>query len=221
MNDEMMSAIQSGNADTVARLLATNPTLARNRDESGASAIQVAAYHGHLPIAVLLAENRPQIDFFEACVLDDRSRVRQLLGDPDHSDLVNQRSQDGFPALGLAAYFGHIALVRLLLEHGADPDLAAANAMRVRPLNSAVAQRDPKKALTIAEILLSAGCDADPRQAGGWTPLLAAAAAGHEALVDLLLTHGADRDLESDDGRKASAMARERGHQTLAARLES
>ncbi len=221
MHDEMMSAIQSGNADTVAQLLATNPVLAGNRDESGASTIQVAAYHGHKQIAVLLAEHSPAIDFFEACVLDDRPRVRELIEAPGGSDLVNQRSQDGFPALGLTAYFGHLALLELLLEHGADPNLPAANAMRVAPLNSAVANRDPDKALSIAKTLLAAGCNVDPRQAGGWTPLHSAAAAGHEALVELLLKHGADRDLESDDGRNASAMARERGHQHLASRLAS
>ena len=58
--------------------------------------------------------------------------------------------------------------------------------------------------------LLEAGADADVRQQGGFTPLLAAAHADDAELARLLLDHGADRALAADDGRDAAGDGRRR-----------
>ena len=84
-----------------------------------------------------------------------------------------------------------------------DPDADQENPARVRPLHSAVAARDHDA----ARALLEAGADPDPRQQGGYTPLLAAAHSDDAAMVELLLRHGADRGLAADDGRDPAAMA--------------
>jgi uncharacterized protein len=64
----------------------------------------------------LLAEDN-ELDVFEAAAVGRTERVRELLdGDPT---LVGAWSADGFTPLHLAAYFGHVDSVRLLLEHGA------------------------------------------------------------------------------------------------------
>ncbi len=55
----------------------------------------------------------------------------------------------------------------------------------------------------------------------GVTPLMAAAAGGHEAAVELLLWLGADPARRDARGRSAAAYARAAGHPHLARRLDT
>jgi ankyrin repeat protein len=50
---------------------------------------------------------------------------------------------------------------------------------------------------------------------------MAAAAHGHEAVVELLLSRGADPALRDEHGRSAAAYARAAGHSHLAERLDT
>ena len=56
---------------------------------------------------------------------------------------------------------------------------------------------------------------------GGVTPLMAAAAGGHEPMVELLLRRGADPARRDPRGRSAAFHARAAGHPHLAARLDT
>ena len=56
---------------------------------------------------------------------------------------------------------------------------------------------------------------------GGETPLMAPAASGHEAVVELLLQCGADPTRRDGQGRTAAFYAREAGHPHLAERLDT
>ena len=60
-----------------------------------------------------------------------------------------------------------------------------------------------------------------PDTPGGVTPLMAAAAGGHEAVVELLLNRGADPARRDEQGRSAAAHARAAGHTHLAERLDT
>jgi ankyrin repeat protein len=60
-----------------------------------------------------------------------------------------------------------------------------------------------------------------PDEADGMTPLMAAAAGGHEAVVELLLERGADPARRDGQGRAAAAHARAAGHLDLADRLDT
>jgi hypothetical protein len=62
--------------------------------------------------------------------------------------------------------------------------------------------------------------DGPPGEADGLTPLMAAAAGGHEAVVELLLERGADPAQRDGQGRAAAAHARAAGHLDLADRLD-
>jgi Ankyrin repeats (3 copies) len=55
----------------------------------------------------------------------------------------------------------------------------------------------------------------------GITPLMAAAAAGHEAVIEVLLACGADAAKRDARGRRAAAYARAGGHPCLAKRLDT
>ena len=63
--------------------------------------------------------------------------------------------------------------------------------------------------------------DGAPDMPDGMTPLMAAAACGHEAVVELLLQTGADPARRDMRGRTAAAYARTSGHPHLAARLDT
>ena len=60
-----------------------------------------------------------------------------------------------------------------------------------------------------------------PDAPDGMTPVMAAAAGGHEAVVELLLKRGADPALRDERGRSAAAHARAAGHAHLAERLDT
>ena len=63
--------------------------------------------------------------------------------------------------------------------------------------------------------------DGLPGAPGGVTPLMAAAAGGHEAVVEVLLERGADAAKRDAQGRRAAAHARAGGHPCLAKRLDT
>ncbi len=56
---------------------------------------------------------------------------------------------------------------------------------------------------------------------GGVTPLMVAAAGGHEEVVEVLLACGADASKRDAKGRSAAAAARAAGHADLAERLDT
>lgn len=88
-----------------------------------------------------------------------------------------------------AVYDSPADVVENLLAKGADPN--EGDAWGYTPLMSAVTRGDPR----VVRLLLRAGADARRRDVDGWTVLMAAAVSKNhpsEALVQLLLDHGAD-----------------------------
>jgi ankyrin repeat protein len=123
--------------------------------------LAVARDHGFPSWRALKAEvERRQTDvvtrFFTACANGDVDAMRSLLA----SDERLARATDpagqypGWTGLHVAAQRGHAGLVRLLLEHGADPN-AREGGDNTYPLHWAAARRDPE----IARLLLDAGGD--------------------------------------------------------------
>lgn len=149
-----------------------------------------AIYRGDRDEAERLAAVK-ELNVFEASALGRTERVRELL-DEDPS-LVNAWAEDGFQPLGLASFFGHEDAGRLLVERGADVNSASRNPMKVKPLHSAAAARDPDARYAIARLLLEAGADPNARQQDDYTPLMAADQHGDARLRELLVAHGASR----------------------------
>ncbi len=176
------------------------------------SKVLAALYHNRRDEARQLAEGAA-LTIWEAAALGRDERVARLLD--EEPSLAGAWSPDGYPPVGLAAFFAGAPTVRLLLDRGADMAAAARNPMKVQPLHAAVAARNAE---TVA-LLLERGADVNARQQAGYTPLMGAAAGGREDLVELLLSHGADPSLRGDDGKSAADIAREHGHEALARRL--
>jgi uncharacterized protein len=147
-----------------------------------------AVYRGDRDEAERLARGR-ELDVFEASALGRTERVRELV-DADPS-LANAWADDGFQPLGLASFFGQPETARVLVERGADVNSASRNQMKVMPLHSAAAARDPQVRYEIAELLLEAGADPNARQQDDYTPLMAADQHGDARLRELLVRHGA------------------------------
>jgi ankyrin repeat protein len=208
-----LQAIQNGKQEQARQMLADNPALAYAKTKQGVSAVLLAAYHGQAGLAQLLGNQREDLDIFEASAVGNAARVDALLSiDPT---LANAFAPDGFQPLGLAAFFGHLETVCVLLAGGAQVDTPSQNDQKVMPLHSAVASRS----LEIALQLLERGANPNARQADDFTPLQAAAQNGQLEMIELLLAHGAQPNLRNAKGQTALAMAEQAGHPEAAALL--
>lgn len=210
----LLDAVRRGDLSAVRELVEANPELVNTRDERGPSAVLLAVYHGHRPVADWLVDRGAELNIYDAAAVGSLSRVASLLD--SGPELARMHAPDGFSALGIAAYFGRPDVLDLLLSTGADPNAASRNAMQVTPLHSACACADEVAAHRMTAALLAAGADPNVAQEGGWTPLHQAAAQGRLAIIEMLLDRGAEAGSRNDDGRTPVDMAVEKGHDDAA-----
>jgi ankyrin repeat protein len=208
--EELFAAIKEGDQATVERLVAEDRSLVNAQDEQGLSAVMTAAYHQKPEIVAFLVRKRAKLNLFEACAIGKVERVKSIL--KRKPKLLNEFAPDGFQPLGLASFFGHVEVVRFLLESGAEVNTPSQNGLKVTPLNSAAAGRHYE----IAMLLLERDANPNIRQEGDFVPLHSAAMNGQIEMVKLLLQYGADKDLKSLDGKTARDYALENGHKIVA-----
>lgn len=205
---ELTEAIKAGDAAKVQSLVDADPALLRAAEDN-VTPMLLALYHGKTEVAQLLA-SRGDVSFHEAAALGDVERVRTLLG--EDPSLLDKRSADGFPALGLAIFFRQPQVARFLIERGADVNAPANNAQRVAPLHAAAAVCDRES----LQLLLDRGADPNAKQQVDYTPLHGAASRGDIEAAKLLLAHGADRAAKAADGMTPADTARKYGQPAFA-----
>jgi ankyrin repeat protein len=214
MTNELFLAITSGDVDTVRTLVSDDPALASARDGSGLPVVLLALFNQQREVADVLLAAEPELGVLEAAATGRADRLTELLdADPDAG---RERTPEGFTPLGLAAFLGGPATVKVLLEHGADPDDDADNQFGVRPVNAAAASHDRET----MRLLLDAGADANAQQRGGFTPLHEAAHTDDVEMARLLLDHGADPSIADADGRDSARMAADDGSKGVEALLQ-
>ena len=108
---------------------------------------------------------------------------------------VNLRAPEiNWSALEIAADYGQTGFMRVLLDHGADPDVRSQNGWT--PLMSAAY----KGRAEAVRLLLEAGADVNAKSPGNYTAVVLATSANHPDTVKLLLEAGADRNVRDRDG---------------------
>jgi ankyrin repeat protein len=205
-SEDFWKAVKEGDLPRVQSLVAASPSLAALRTDKRVSAPLLALYYQKLEVADFLASRKDAVDpldVFEAAAFGRTERLKAILD--REASLANAYASDGFYPLGLAAFYGHEEAAKLLLAKGADPNLAARNAMKVRAIHAASASGS----LSIVRALLEAGADVNALQEKGFTPLHEAAATGKLELLRLLLDHGANAELQTEDGKSALDLARD------------
>lgn len=130
----------------------------------------------------MTARTRHNRDLHSAIRKGDLVSVQYLLGigiDPNTTT-----DEQGSPALLNAALYGNAAMLRVLLEKGANPNVRDAGGATPLILSAS----DPEK----ARLLIQAGADVNAQSASGRTALhVAAATAGGAEVVKMLLDKGA------------------------------
>ena len=124
-------------------------------------------------------------------------------------DVDAREGSESQTALMWATAQRHPAVVRLLLEHGADPSARS----RIR---REVISRRLQSDLRYGERSRSLGSDAEETDVGGFTPLLFAARVGDVESARLLLAAGADVNDTGPDGASVLVVATHSGHRALA-----
>jgi ankyrin repeat protein len=213
--DDLFALIEADDADGVRALLVVQPWLAEERDDQGVSPLLRARYRMNAALVAAVRPHVERLNVFEASAFGDLDRLSELLA--DKADLVAAWSGDGFAPLHLAAFFGQVDAVRLLLARGAPVDEPGRGWMTGTPLHAATAGSHA----AIVTMLLAAGADPNTRQRHGFTPLHSAAANGDLTSVEALLAAGADAGATNDEGRTPLDLAEAEGDLVVADALRN
>ena len=116
--------------------------------------------------------------------------------------------EDGATPFLRAAQSGDVALMKLLLAHGADPTIATSNGDTALMVGAGIGwvegvtfEWSPAETLEAVKMCLDLGLDPNQRDHDGRTALHGAAHKGSNAVVQLLVDRGARLDLPDDGGR--------------------
>ncbi|XP_059082996.1 ankyrin repeat domain-containing protein 39-like [Tigriopus californicus] len=104
-----------------------------------------------------------------AAVVDqDQSKIKHILSRPGVSNLLAHQDPEGTvePALHKAVVLGHVEIVQILMEHGANPDQR--NQVQDTPLHTAL--RLPGLELMV-KVLVDHGSDVNKQDSDGLTAL--------------------------------------------------
>jgi uncharacterized protein len=210
---DIFYAIRTGDEARVKELLDADPGSANSTDGTGLSPLTVATYHGQANIVDLLLARGASDDIFAATARGDRASVESLLR--DNPELVRANSSDGWTALSLAAHFGRLEILQILLGYGSDPNAVSNNLLANTPLHAAIAGNQREA----TALLIRNGSNVNAVDSGGWTPLHLAAHSGTESIVRDLLEAGADPTIPNAQGDTPLTTARHQGHGKVASLL--
>ena len=147
-----------------------------------------------------LKKKEQECELIAAASKGDTETVFRLLEQGVPADPVSITPEDryyGSSALFVAARNGHSGAVKLLLEHGADPE------HRDGPGMTPVIYSTANNHKEILKMLIDAGADVNAASASGFTAFMAAARYRGPEIIDLLLEHGADIGARDQSGQTA------------------
>ncbi|KAI8498787.1 positive regulation of extrinsic apoptotic signaling pathway via death domain receptors protein [Branchiostoma belcheri] len=145
-------------------------------------------------------------DLCDAAAEGDEKKVQQLLRRGVDVNCIEPLLSSGNTPLHEAAYGGHVGVVELLLNAGAQVD--SRDGLKNTPLHEAAEGGH----VGVAKLLLKAGAQVDSRDGLKNTPLHKAAEGGHVGVAKLLLKAGAQVDSTGPLKNKPLHKAASKGH---------
>jgi uncharacterized protein len=150
------------------------------------------------PVELIASPIPSDVELITAVFDNSSTQVEDLLCRGVNVNAVEAFSECS--AIGMAAFFSEVKVVRLLVSYGAD--LSQRDKLGQTPLHNA-AKAGLKRSLTITEVLLTHGADINAVCHEGWTPLMTAVSRQNVELVKLLMERGADSTMRNSEGKRA------------------
>ena len=179
------------------------------------TALHIAAFHGHESTVRLLLDRSANIQFKRATRSKALHNATSIGHEPtvlDRGAYIESRDYIGRTALHIAAFKEYLAIVKLLLDYGANIEaknyVVWAELSVNMPNGCSVPSEWPALQVAavrgyeaIIQMLIDRGADIEAQNSNGWTALFVAVLGGHEGTVRLLLNHGADLHSRDFGGR--------------------
>ncbi|XP_012556375.1 ankyrin repeat domain-containing protein 17 isoform X1 [Hydra vulgaris] len=185
-NTALHYASCSGYDDVVQALIQHNADL-EHQNENGHTPLMEAASGGHNKVAKLLLDNGAGIN--------------------THSSEFKES------ALTLACYKGHVEMVALLLERGADQE------HKTDEMHTALMEASMDGHVEVARLLLNHGAQVNMPADSFESPLTLAACGSHVELAQLLIEHKANLEEVNDEGYTPLMEASREGYLPMVALL--
>ena len=129
----IIDAAKAGDAAAIRAAIAADPAAVSHRDPSGETPLMAALYRGHGAIVELLIDAGARLDIFAAAATGRIAELEAALT----TTAIDTISYDGWTPLHLAAFFGHTAAVRVLLDAAAPVNAISTNSLRNTALHAA------------------------------------------------------------------------------------
>lgn len=155
-----------------------------------------------MSLAMPAAATTPQYKLLNAVEDGDVAEVTKLLREGVSPD-TRRRGTDGTPAIVIAAQEGHFAVMKLLLDNNANPNLAD----RLRG-QTALMHRAVVGDTNMIQLLLSYGADSNRADIGQETALMKAVRGRKFKAAQALIEGGADPNVQDLTGKTALEYAR-------------
>ncbi|EEA24133.1 ankyrin repeat domain protein, putative [Talaromyces marneffei ATCC 18224] len=210
---ELHAAVLTGSEDGFRSLKERKWSLLETKDKRGRTALHWAATTGTEEIVSFLFDRNADVktkdSIFGQTPLHWAAKYGryQVITQFLHKDvgILDIKDPHGATALHYAAENGHEAVVKLLLESGADLNIQDQNERT--PNGAQVDRKDGLGRTTLSliamggledliTIVVEKGADINSPDSNGWTPLWRASLNGSERMLQLLIEKGADTEAQ-------------------------
>lgn len=200
-----------GHTAIVKRLVKAGACI-RSPDHSGWSPEEYALCAGNAEVleALRMKSSATSVDaarpdlLSSACAIGNEAVVRWLLEEKTYTEA---RDRAGYTPLWEAVIYQKVALVEILLEHGANTEAKVKKDGRTVLCYMVGLKRPSDAVRMIISKLLEYGADVNARDANGQTPAMTAATeCSNPEILETLLKHGGDTNAEDVHGQTALSL---------------